>query len=302
MLIPVLLAGGKGTRLWPLSNAHTPKQFLSLSENGKTFFEQTLERVLWQGNRSLTVTALPYVDRVKQLLPDGEHDILCEPYSRNTAAAIMLAAQHIKETLGNAVMWVVPTDHHITKPEVLREAVKNAIPLAEKGKIVTFGITPTRPDPNYGYIVVEPSRDAAQEVRQFIEKPNNRVLLPLYHAKSCFWNSGMFMMSADTVLAQMQLHNNTIYEGVRKAYAEGHQNNGNFIAESEAYKTIPSLPIDKVIMEQCHNLMVVPVDISWSDIGSWQALWEFTQRGSGDSKECSSCVDYLHRRYELTGE
>ena len=304
MVIPVLLAGGEGRRLWPLSNTRIPKQFLTLGDENKSFYQKTLERVCHfdQTEHLMTVTSECYAPTFSKNSQSDHHHILFEPSPRNTAAAITFAALFAKSRWENPVLWITPCDHHIIQPEILYQAITEAIPLAKAGKIVTFGITPTTPSSHYGYIIPEVETEQTwYPVQRFIEKPASDILSSFYGITRCYWNSGMFLFSADNFLRQIAFHTadlyNTLQEGI--AQLSSHSPYLHFM-QAEYYEALPALPIDTLLMEKSDNLTVFPVEIGWSDVGTWQSLWEFTQAARNDnvaSGECRSCVDYLHRRY-----
>lgn len=312
-IIPVLLAGGQGKRLWPLSNGKTPKQFLSVITNNISFYQETVERVRYctSADTIITVTAeglLPQVQKQFRPLTCTNH-IISEPFGRNTAAAIAVSALYAREHFGNVTLWTVPSDHVVEHEEILRHCITKAIPHVEAGNIITFGINPNRTDPNYGYIVAEKSQTPqdALTVKQFVEKPTTEVITELQTHSHCFWNSGMFMFTVDTILAELENFAPELLSVVTHAYKNRDTTLNHTRLLSEWYEPIPATPIDKVIMEHSNRLKVIPAEIGWMDIGSWQSLWEFTKGNSNATisspidgeRECSNCLAYLNKRFAM---
>jgi mannose-1-phosphate guanylyltransferase / mannose-6-phosphate isomerase len=283
-LVPVILAGGAGTRLWPVSRAAMPKQFAPLI-GGETLLQQTARRLLACAapEHVVTVGARDHDFLVRGQLTEvaaglGAHRLL-EPCGRNTAAAIALAALYAARRFApDAVLWVCPSDHLVKDPAALLRAVELALPIAQAGDLVTFGITPTRPETGYGYILAGPPlarADAARRVRRFVEKPELAAAEALLAAGDCFWNSGMFLFRADRILAELGVHAPAILEAVERAFAALRETpDGAFEMPEALYATVPDAPIDKAVMERAEQIAVLPCAPGWSDLGSWHALWE----------------------------
>lgn len=304
MLVPVLLAGGEGKRLWPLSTGRIPKQFLTLAQDGKTFYQQTFDRACIKGlvDTILTVTTDSHLNRIASVQHIA-HTILCEPEPRNTAAAVALASWFAREYWGNPLLWIMPCDHSIRDTATLHATLHQAIPEAEAGKIITFGITPERPETHYGYIITEQAGNTCLPVKKFLEKPPLETLLPLYQAQQCYWNSGMFLATASTLLDALERYAPSLYETVGLCVKAACAEDNPLFFNKTYYSSLPSLPIDKAVMEHAENLVVFPVDIGWSDVGSWQSLWNYTKHAGNDntSEACTNCLDYLNKRYPLYG-
>jgi mannose-1-phosphate guanylyltransferase / mannose-6-phosphate isomerase len=283
-LVPVILLGGAGTRLWPVSRATLPKPLAPLIGD-ESLLQQTARRVIAGAapERVITVGARSHDFMVRRQLAEvapelGAHRLL-EPSGRNTAAAIAFAALHAGRRFGaDAVLWVCPSDHLVTDPAALHRAVELALPVAEAGELVTFGITPARPETGYGYIRAGASLPAAAAVRRaarFIEKPERAVAEALVAEGDCYWNSGIFLFRADRILAELGAHAPAILQGVKQAYAAlSEMPGGAFEVPQDAYAAVPAAPIDKAVMERAERIAVLPCDPGWSDLGSWQALWE----------------------------
>ncbi|HEX7815232.1 mannose-1-phosphate guanylyltransferase/mannose-6-phosphate isomerase [Dyella sp.] len=278
MLIPLILSGGSGTRLWPVSRKNLPKQFLSLSGEG-TLFQQTVSRT-----RLLPEVAAPIVvasedhrflaaEQLQEMrVPNAS--IILEPLPRNTAPAIALGALHALERDPDALLLVLPADHLIGDTDSFSDAVKRALPSAQAGWLVTFGIRPERPETGFGYIRRTDAIDAdAFRVGQFVEKPNAEKARTYLDDGGYDWNSGMFLFKASRYLEELGEHAPAMLEAVKQAYA-GHQADLDFIRiDAEAFAKVPDNSIDYAVMEKTQRAAVVPVSCAWSDIGSWSALW-----------------------------
>ena len=292
--MPVILLGGAGTRLWPVSRATLPKPLAPLIGD-ESLLQQTARRVIACAapEHVITVGARAHDFMVRRQLAEvdpafGGHRLL-EPSGRNTAAAIALAALHAgRRFAAEAVLWVCPSDHLVTEPAVLQRAVKVALPVAEAGELVTFGITPARPETGYGYIragAALPAAAAVRRVARFVEKPERALAEALLAEGDCYWNSGIFLFRADRILAELGAHAPAVLQAVEQAYAALREMPGGaFEMPQDAYDAVPAAPIDKAVMERAERIAVLPCDPGWSDLGSWQALWErLPQDGSGNA-------------------
>jgi mannose-1-phosphate guanylyltransferase/mannose-6-phosphate isomerase len=282
-LQPVLLSGGSGTRLWPLSREAYPKQFLPLAG------EDTMLQATWR-----RVAAL--ADVVPIVVANEEHRflaaeqlrlvgvpapaIMLEPVGRNTAPAIAAAALQATADGDDPLLLVLPSDHVVTNPEAFRAAVRVASAAAELGALVTFGIVPTAPETGFGYIQSEAGAggEGARKVLRFVEKPDAATAQAYLDAGGYYWNSGMFLFRASRYLAELGRLRPDILEATRAAFAAARRD-GDFIRlEKEAFSACPSQSIDYAVMEQTDAAMVLPVDIGWNDVGSWSALWDVAER------------------------
>ncbi len=285
-LVPVLLAGGIGSRLWPTSREFYPKQLLDLTGQG-SLLQQAVRRALAiaPADRVITVTLesqyFLIFDQLREVASGLGENVLLEPEGRNTAAAVTLAALHAAERFRDPVLWVAPADHLIADMEALEKALSVAREAAERGLLVTFGIEPKRPEPGYGYV----RRDRPIEglsgvfsVASFVEKPDVGMAEELIAAGNCYWNSGMFVFSARAFLDEMKQHAPKILEGVEKAMRQRSTGEGPVRVMANLYHAVPSLPVDKAVMERSSNVAVVPVDPGWSDVGSWGSLWEVSPK------------------------
>lgn len=283
-LVPVILAGGIGTRLWPISRETLPKHLARLAGD-ESLLQQTARRVmaLAPPAQVVTVGAKAQDFLVARQLSEVDSELsrhrLLEPVGRNTAAAIALAALYVRAHLDpDAVLWVCPSDHLIRSPAVLEAAVARAVPIAVAGELVTFGITPTRAETALGYIRASEPLAAGSEVlavTRFVEKPPQAAAQAMLEAGDHFWNSGMFVFRADRILAELERHAPDIKHAVVAAYAALEEApGGGWQVPLGLYQAVPQLPIDRAVMERAERMALVPCDPGWSDLGSWQALWE----------------------------
>ena len=278
MIIPLVLSGGSGTRLWPISRKNLPKQFLSLA-GSETLFQQTIQRAM-----RLEDVAAPIVvasdghrflaaEQLQQLDIQGA-DILLEPMARNTAPAIAVGALRAMARDADAVILVLPADHLIGDDQAFRDAVAKARPLAEKGWLVTFGILPDRPETGFGYIRRgQPLEGETFKVEQFVEKPKLDVAEGYLASGEYDWNSGMFMFRASRYLEELGTHAPEMLQAARKAFEKANIDLDFVRLDAESFATAPSDSIDYAVMEKTAHAAVVPVACGWSDIGSWDALW-----------------------------
>ncbi|KZC42606.1 UNVERIFIED_ORG: mannose-1-phosphate guanylyltransferase/mannose-6-phosphate isomerase, partial [Rhodanobacter sp. FW104-R5] len=278
MLIPLILSGGSGTRLWPVSRKNLPKQFLELAGKG-TLFQQAIART-----RQLPDVAVPIVVASEdhrflaadQLL-EGDikgATIVLEPLARNTAPAIALGALQALQRDADAVLLVLPADHLIGDTAAFVEAVKQAMPLAEQGWLVTFGIRPDRPDTGFGYIRRAETVDAhGYRVEQFVEKPDLATAESYLADGGYDWNSGMFLFKAARYLEELAAHAPAMLAAVREAYAKATTDLDFVRIDRDAFALVPDDSIDYAVMEKTRRAAVIPVSCAWSDIGSWSALW-----------------------------
>ena len=278
----VILAGGSGTRFWPLSRKKTPKQLMSVF-GGKSMLQRTVERTLpLNPKRILIVTnTVQAAETAAQVAPyQGEVriDIVEEPVGRNTAPAIGLAAWIIAQHDPNGVMVVLPADHYITDEEEFRRILMAAAKPAQNGCLVTLGITPTRPETGYGYIEAETDRSGTSPypVKRFVEKPKFDKALEFLAAGNFFWNSGMFVWTAATIMEQFATHMPSLYAalGELRQTVDVWKVSDLQPQIREIYGSMPSESIDYGVMEKADNVQVIPGNFGWSDVGSWTALPE----------------------------
>ncbi|MDP2811754.1 MAG: mannose-1-phosphate guanylyltransferase/mannose-6-phosphate isomerase [Rhodocyclaceae bacterium] len=273
-LTPVILCGGSGTRLWPLSRTHYPKQFLRLIDD-HSLLQNTLLRLegLPGLGRAIAVANEHHRFLLAEQLQDIglEADILLEPAARNTAPAVAAAA-HWSLRSGEAVLLVLPSDHVIADVAAFHRAVMAGLPHARAGKLVTFGIVPTRPETGYGYIRRGEPVEGGFAIDRFVEKPDAATAEIYLAAGSYFWNSGMFLFRADSYLAALERGNPAMAEAARKSVELARTDLDFIRLDKESFAAGPADSIDYAVMEQTTDGIVIPLDAGWNDIGAWDAL------------------------------
>ena len=275
-LVPIVLCGGSGTRLWPLSRSHLPKQFLPLVSE-RTMLQETVARlegleeaeapiaIANDEHRFLVAEQLREINRPPQA-------VLLEPGGRGTAAATAAAALLVKDKA--SVMLVLAADHAVSNLPQFHAAIGSAVRLAREGALVVFGVEPESPHTGYGYIKRGGARGDAYVVERFVEKPDLETAKGYLAAGGYFWNSGMFVFRADRFLAELERHRPDIMKGVSAAMARA-QRDADFVRpEREAFLAIPNESVDRAVMEKTRDAAVVPAKFEWSDVGSWTALWD----------------------------
>lgn len=283
MILPVIMAGGSGTRLWPLSRKLQPKQFLSLVNDG-TMLQDTIERLSGlDASSPLLICGEDHrFTAAEQLRQQGINDakVILEPAGRNTAPAIALAALHAKAGGGDPLLLVLAADHVITQPQDFRVSIEAAVPLAEQGKLVTFGIVATSPETGYGYIKRGAVTDAGFTVDAFVEKPDLETAQGYLQSGDFYWNSGMFLIRASRYLEELKAHSPDILTACEASMAAASVDADFVRAEKESFLACPDDSIDYAVMEKTSDAVVVPMDCGWNDVGSWSALWEVSEKDS----------------------
>lgn len=300
MLTPLILSGGSGTRLWPVSRRNLPKQFLSLAGSG-TLFEQTVRRT-----RELPGVTAPIVVAsedhrflaAEQLMEAGAEGvtIILEPMARNTAPAIALGALHAVERDPEAVLLVLPADHLIGDTANFVDAVTRALPTAVAGWLVTFGIRPDRPETGFGYIRRgEELPEGGFRVERFVEKPDLPTAQSYLEDGSYDWNSGMFLFKAARYLEELAEHAPGMLAAVRAAHAAAKADLDFVRIDADLFARSPDDSIDYAVMEKTRRAAVLPVSCGWSDIGSWSALWLAGERDTdGNLREGDTLTVNAH--------
>jgi mannose-1-phosphate guanylyltransferase/mannose-6-phosphate isomerase len=284
MLIPVILSGGAGTRLWPVSRSAYPKPFMRMAD-GESLLFKTLDRALRlaDGGSVLTVTGRDYYFLARDDYarhPKADFDrlpFLLEPDGRNTAPAVVLAALHVRETIGAAAtLLVLPADHLIRDGDAFVADAQRAAALAQDGLLVTFGIVPTQPETGFGYIRMGaqiPQR-SGREIAAFVEKPDRQTAQAYLDSGEYLWNSGMFCFRADALLDAAQRHCPDVLAAAQACYASASGSGSPVEFEPQAFLAMPNISLDYAVMERADNRAVVPATFDWSDIGSWKAVSE----------------------------
>lgn len=279
MLYPVVLSGGSGTRLWPLSRAALPKQFLPLVSE-KTMFQETLGRLQGLADMAAPIVVCNSEHRflaAEQLraVDVAQLELILEPFGRNTAPAVAVAAFTAQAKDADAILLVLPADHLIRDVNGFHRAIQSALALAQQGKLVTFGVTPNEPATGFGYIergAALPVADNAYAVARFVEKPNLEKAKSFLASGDFFWNSGMFVFKASAYLAELQQYCPDIFAAAQRAWKFSQRDLDFCRLDEAAFAECPSDSIDYAVMERTRSAAMVTVDIGWSDIGSWSAL------------------------------
>jgi len=318
-IIPVILCGGAGTRLWPVSRSAYPKPFIQLPD-GKSLLLHAFERAAGcaagcEGGDALLVTNREYYfqarDEVELAAPGPDVHFLLEPEGRNTAAAIALAAHWVASRFGpNAVLLVLPADHLIRDHAAFALAVADAVRIAEAGRLVTFGVVPTSPETGYGYIETGDELPGlpGNQVRRFVEKPDRKRAEAFVANGGYLWNSGMFCFRADVILTALARHAPVLAAAARACWhATAARADGGMAIEIDpaSFAAVESISIDYAVMEKTESVAVVPARFDWSDIGSWNALSALTDadeqgnRVRGDATLVDVADSFVHSEHRL---
>jgi mannose-1-phosphate guanylyltransferase len=278
-MIPVIMSGGTGSRLWPMSRQLNPKQFLPLAEASFSMLQATVMRLKGldiQSPRLICNEEHRFL-AAEQLrkLGLGNAPILLEPVGRNTAPAVALAALQAREDGGDPLLLVLAADHLIRDEALFRERIEAARPFAEAGKLVSFGVVPTHAETGYGYVQKGASEGTdCYQVARFVEKPDQATAQGYLDSGEFLWNSGMFLFRASRYLEELERFRPDILSACKKAMS-GSSRDMDFIrVDRDAFLACPEDSIDYAVMERTRDAVVVPLDVGWSDIGSWSALWE----------------------------
>ncbi|MFZ2727827.1 MAG: mannose-1-phosphate guanylyltransferase/mannose-6-phosphate isomerase [Methylococcaceae bacterium] len=306
-MIPVILSGGAGTRLWPLSRGQYPKQFLPLVSR-YTMLQETVLRLAGLKDVQSPIAVCNEQHRfmlAEQLWEIGSlpSAIILEPMGKNTAPAVALAALTAK---ADDVLLVLPADHVITNVEAFQQAVIEADVLAKQGFLVTFGIVPTEPETGYGYIKRSTiTQGGAYDVEAFVEKPNLEIAQAYLANGDYFWNSGMFAFKADTFLQELEKFNPQMLAICREVLQTATVDLDFTRLDKNLFATCPADSIDYAVMEKTTKAVVIPLDAGWNDVGSWSALWQVTAKDacgnaiSGDVITIDSHNSYIHAEHKL---
>ncbi len=278
---PVLLCGGSGTRLWPLSRKSYPKQFARVT-GSESLFQASAKRLSGDGFAApMVVSGADFRFIVTEQLAAAElspADILLEPAARNTAPAVCVAALTLEARAPGALMLVAPSDHVIPGTERFRASVQAAVPAAQAGKLVTFGIRPDRPETGYGWLELDqpPANETvpvAQALRGFVEKPDSASAERMLASGHFLWNAGIFLFTTSAILAAFRTHAPALLDGAAAALAAAERDLGFTRLAPEAWAGLEDISIDYAVMEKAENLYVLPYRGRWSDLGGWEAVW-----------------------------
>lgn len=287
MIHPVILAGGSGTRLWPVSRRSFPKQFADLMD-GPSLFQRTVERVIAPGFEAPTVvTAEDYRFIVQKQMADIQapvDQLVVEPVARDTAAAVLTAALALKDT-PEKIMLVMPSDHQIEDDRAFLKVANKAARVAQKGWIVTLGITPDRAATEFGYLQVDGGNDEALVISKFTEKPDAETAQAMLSEGNWLWNSGLYMFRVDTVLKAFETHAPEFLGPAEAAVAMGQEDLGFVRLDKASYERCPKTSFDYAVMENLGQCAALPLSIGWSDLGNWEAL-----KDAGDSDEADNVL------------
>ncbi len=309
-MIPVILSGGSGTRLWPLSRALHPKQFLAIHSE-KSLFQETLLRlgslsacsnnpiiVSNEDHRFLVAEQCRSLD----ITPCG---IILEPSGRNTAPAIAIAALRATQSGADELLFIVPADHVIANTMALAAAVEIARTKAEDDKIVTFGIVPQTPETGFGYIEVAKKTEEAQPVKRFVEKPDLETAQTYLEDGRFYWNSGIFLVKASVILAELALHCPAVLSAAERSMMNATKDKDFIRPDKLTFTESPNISIDYAVMEPSSNVVVVPLDASWNDVGSWAAVWDVSEKDSSGNASRGDTIlravenSYVHAEHRL---
>lgn len=279
MFVPVIMAGGSGTRLWPLSRQLSPKQFLPLVDAEMSMLQATIKRLdgLESGETIVICNEQHRFLAAEQLRLCGQEqaNILLEPVARNTAPAIALAALHAMSTGADPILLVLAADHLIQDVAAFHTSIELAQSLASLGKLVTFGIVPTHAETGYGYLEQGAALDkGGHVVKRFIEKPDAATAQAYFDSGHYLWNSGMFMFRASRYLEELQSFAPNIHQACCEAFIGSTRDMHFTRVDAAQFATCPDDSVDYAVMEHTREAVVVPLDAGWSDIGSWSALWD----------------------------
>ncbi len=289
MIIPVILSGGSGTRLWPLSREAYPKQFLPLVDR-RTLLQNTALRIAGLADATAPLVVCNEEHRfmlAEQLRAVGIQPaaVILEPVGRNTAPAVAVAALHAQREGTDPTLLILPADHVIADVEGFRAAVRQVAPHAEAGRLITFGIVPTVPETGYGYIKAGPSLDESRvcAVERFVEKPDLATAQHYLESGDYYWNSGMFMFRASAFLAELERLAPAMLAACQQALATGRADTDFLWLDRKTFAACPKDSIDYAVMEKTDHAVVMPLAVGWNDVGSWSALWDVGERdGDGN--------------------
>ena len=316
MIIPVILAGGSGTRLWPLSRRLYPKQLLNLTRD-RSLLQQTALRVA--GAEGMCEPIIMCNETYRYIIADQlkaigvpPHVLVLEPMGRNTAPAVAVAAIIAMKKDPGAMLLILPSDHLISEVDVFHRAIDTAACFAGQKRLVTFGVVPQSPETGYGYIRQggditchgNKTTHSAFEIREFVEKPDLPTALDYVESGEYCWNSGMFMFRVEDIITEMEYFAPEIMSACRRSVEKGVADSDVLVLDSDAFSICPSDSVDYAIMEKTRRGVMVPFDAGWNDVGSWEALWDLgvkdetgnVLKGDVRSQDNRDCLVYAESR------
>ncbi len=287
-IVPVVLCGGSGTRLWPLSRPSYPKQFLSLiQEKDNTFLQETVTRlsglknllapliICNQEHRFIVAEQM----RAKEIIP---RSIILEPHGRNTAPAVIISALKTIEQGEDPHLLVLSSDHLIKNEDTFRKVVQNGISFSRNGQLVTFGIPPISPETGYGYIeahrVFDEKNDLGLKINKFIEKPDLKRAKKFLQDKRYLWNSGIFLFKASTILREIKKYAPEVLSSCEKSLKKGYKDLEFMRLDKDSFSECPDISIDVAVMEKTNQGIVMPMQVGWNDLGNWDSLWKESKK------------------------
>ena len=311
-LYPVILSGGVGSRLWPLSRSMYPKQYHNL-ENNYSLLQNTYLRL--KGIRNLGNPIIICNDEQRFIVAEQMRkievkpkSIILEPIGRNTAPAIALAALHALESNSDPYLLILSADHKIENSEKFRQTIEQSLIDAEKDSLVTFGVVPTKPETGYGYIEAKEEFSdnlISSSIKKFIEKPNKKLADQLFKDKRYLWNSGIFLFKASIILKELEKYEPELVNTCKKSFLKSKKDLDFIRLDKESFKSCTDISIDIAVMERTNLGKVVPLNVGWSDLGSWNSIYEYSNKdkngnsikGNGIIKESENC--YLRSESRL---
>jgi len=286
VIFPVILCGGSGTRLWPLSRKLYPKQFISLV-NETTLFQDTILRLPEEADNPLIICNEEHrfivAEQLRQIKSSNK-GIILEPTGKNTAPAIALAAMNLINEENDPILIVMSADHLIEDIEEFKSSIKIATKIANKGKMVALGVQPRKPEVGYGYIQVDNSKEnESYNILSFTEKPNFKIAQQYLHSGNYYWNSGIFIFKASLYLQELEKYEPEIYNACKKSCSKIPKDLDFIRLDNKEFYKCPNKSIDYAVMEKTNTGVVVPFKGGWSDIGSWETLWDSKSKDSDNN-------------------
>ena len=276
-IYPVILAGGSGTRLWPMSRKRLPKQFIAFFSDNSLIKETVMRAKDITKTDPIIICNKKHSKIINQHLSDMNisYSMVLEPIGKNTAPAVGVAAMSLDE---DPLLLVLPSDHFIRDEISFKKSISNAIPLAEDGKLVTFGVVPSEPNVGYGYIKKGRKIKMGYAVEKFKEKPTIQKASEYLNSGNYLWNSGIFLFRSSQYLKELKKFRPDIYEACSSSISMLHSDEEHLILDKNEFSKSPSESIDYAVMEHTDQAVVVPLDCQWSDIGSWKAVWDLSEK------------------------